>query len=190
MLIQVPNTRIASTGWQLGAPWRRKYLVGDRIPYAFRQAIVAPNGEREALKLFHFSPNEFDHADLMDPVFLLQLDYFRECCGFPLKVTDDARTWEEHRALYRDTPLDEIPRGSAHLAVSDPQRDHGLATAVDLRARPHGHVQRATMTWVALEFHRIGIWPLLGLIVETRHHHIDHLQNPAKRPWFDIGVSR
>lgn len=45
----------------------------------------------QGVTLRYFAPVEFDHAPLMDPVFLGIIDEWRHRCGFPIRVLDDAR---------------------------------------------------------------------------------------------------
>jgi len=146
----------------------------------------------EGLELEFFSPIEFDHPDWMDPAFLVDLDELRRQCGFPIRITDDARNEVEMARLYgpdRNTWPD-----SAH--VYRPGRylvrcvDMKPAAAVTFEERERKEiilVNRATA------FYESGRWPCFGIIIETRHFHFDDYNWPgrrARRPLLSIGVSK
>ena len=77
-----------------------------------------------------FGPSEFDHPDLMDPTFLQDLDRLRMRCGFPLKITDDARNQQDLNRIYaREIAKGQsYPTTSSHLHV-----DNTLVRSVDLK---------------------------------------------------------
>lgn len=142
-----------------------------------------------------FSPREFDHPELIDPNFVLALDRIRLRCGFPIKVNDDARTWEEHTALYADEIAagDPFPTESAHLHDT-PTSDPTPVRAVDIRpaGRHDTPINRMRLLFEILRLHFIdGLFPNLGLIVETGHIHVDDCERLAdSRPYLGVGVSR
>ena len=50
--------------------------------------------------LRNFSPAEFDRPELMDGLWLIDLDDYRSACGFGIKITDDARNNVDMSRLY------------------------------------------------------------------------------------------
>ena len=71
-----------------------------------------------------FSPSEFDHPELMDQLFLKDLDRLRMRCGFPLKINDDARTQEDLERIYAKEIAkgQSYPKTSSHLHLTSPVR--------------------------------------------------------------------
>ena len=54
-----------------------------------------------------FAEREFTHPELMDPDFLGDLDKLRMRCGFPLTITNDARSQQDLERIYAE----EIAKG-------------------------------------------------------------------------------
>lgn len=168
--------------------------------------LALPSGDHEwphqGVMLNHFGTDEFDHPEFMDREFLLQLDYFRECCGFAVKVLDDARTMEEQRALYRKEIRKEEERGlpegtlwpsdSSHLVIhADDLMIEHFAAAVDARPLHPTEERQLLFDWLIVEFHRKGIWPLLGKGTYDSHWHIDNTARlSGRRPAFWTGMSK
>jgi hypothetical protein len=144
-----------------------------------------------------FSPSEFDHPDLMDPTFLQDLDRLRMRCGFPLRVTDDARNQEDLDRIYAREIAKSLPypTTSSHLHIRDT-----LVRAVDIKpAIPHSNdssdlnleERELELTHQILKLWKDGKWQHLGLGLETGHFHIDDTPRlGAKRPAFWVAVSR
>ena len=143
-----------------------------------------------------FSPSEFDHPELMDQLFLKDLDRLRMRCGFPLKINDDARTQEDLERIYAKEIAkgQSYPKPSSHLHLTSPVR------AVDIEPSiPHpGDGSELTLEERELELSyqillmwKQGKWAHLGLGMETGHWHIDDTPRLAeKRPAFWVAVSR
>ena len=143
-----------------------------------------------------FSPSEFDHPELMDQLFLKDLDRLRMRCGFPLKINDDARTQEDLERIYAKEIAkgQSDPKTSSHLHLTSPVR------AVDIEPSiPHpGDGSELTLEERELELSyqillmwKQGKWAHLGLGMETGHWHIDDTPRLAeKRPAFWVAVSR
>jgi hypothetical protein len=144
-----------------------------------------------------YAPEEFDHPDLMDSGFLQELDKLRMRCGFPLKITDDARDQEDLERIYASEIAKgkDYPRNSAHLAL-----DGAKARAVDIKPstpRPGDgsdltlDERELELTYQIMRMWKEGVWPKLGLGIETAHFHIDDTPRlGAKRPAFWVAVSR
>jgi len=151
----------------------------------------------QGFSLQFFSPSEFDRPELMDPTFLQDLDRLRMRCGFPLKVTDDARNQEDLNRIYaREIAKgQDYPRDSAHLHTGDT-----LVRAVDVKpAIPRSNdgsdlsleERELELSYEILRLWKDGKWPKLGLGIETGHWHIDDTPRLAgKRPAFWVSVSR
>lgn len=152
-----------------------------------------------------FHPDEFDHPELMDPSFIRDLDHLRMRCGFPITITDDARTDGELRALYareiakdaeRGLPygyswpsdsahayVDETPVRAADMKPSVPRDDDGCALSLEER--------ELALNFEITRMWEEGRWKKLGLGVETAHWHVDDTPRlGARRPAFWVGVSR
>ena len=153
-----------------------------------------------------FSPREFDHPELMDPSFIGDLDTVRMRCGFPVDITDDARTREELEALYAEEILKDQeagqpygwswPEDSAHAVgeggelvrcvdckPSLPKPGDGSNLSLERRQLKLNHELG--------RMHDEGRWPKLGLGVETAHWHADDTPRLGpKRPAFWVAVSR
>jgi len=147
-----------------------------------------------------FSPDEFDHPDLMDPGYIKNLDMLRMRCGFAVRINDDARTRAELEHLYRKEIAkgQKWPSDSAHAG----EDEHGeplpqAVRASDIEPVPGSH---PTLTYEEMELELLyqilrmwkeGHWPKLGLGVETGHLHVDDTPRlGAKRPAFWVAVSR
>ena len=143
-----------------------------------------------------FSPSEFDHPELMDQLFLKDLDRLRMRCGFPLKINDDARTQEDLERIYAK----EIAKGQSYPKTSSHLHITSLVRAVDIEPSiPHpGDGSELTLEERELELSyqillmwKQGKWAHLGLGMETGHWHIDDTPRLAeKRPAFWVAVSR
>lgn len=140
--------------------------------------------EWQDLELRYFHPREFDHPAQMNRDFLLRLDELRHRCGFAIVILDDARTKAEHDRLYRA----EIARGE-----SPPDSSHLRGCAVDCRPATPSERSEIQLVNVATGMYLEGEWPGLGLLIETRHFHLDsdpHLIQTNRRPYIAPGVSR
>ena len=157
-----------------------------------------------ASRFFH--PKEFDHPELMDPDYIGGLDLLRGRCGFPLDITDDARTREELEALYAEEILKDQeaglpygaswPEDSAHAVGEDGE----LVRAADLKPTLPRSGDGSGLTLEERQLRLTGQiylmydeehWPKLGLGIETAHWHIDDTPRlGAKRPAFWVAVSR
>lgn len=80
----------------------------------------------------HFSSDEFDHPDKMDPNFLRKLDIARELAGRPFILTSDLRP--------------------------DERSAHSSGTAVDIRASSGAERWAIVMAALRAGFTRIGIY--------------------------------
>lgn len=156
-----------------------------------------------------FSPREFDHPELMDPAFIGDLDTLRMRCGFPIDITDDARTREELEALYAEEIMKDHeaglpygtswPEDSAHspMEVDDvlilvracdakptlPRDGDGCALTLEQR--------QLKLNYEIGRMHEDGHWPKMGLGVETAHWHMDDTPRlGSRRPAFWVAVSR
>ena len=153
--------------------------------------------ETQKIELEFFGPHEFDHPDLMDGSFLQDCELVRMRCGFPIEVTDDARSKEEHELLYaREISKGEhYPTESAHLVVEEilvrcidwkpaiPRANDGCDLTLDQR--------EIRLTYEITRMEIEGRWKHLGLIIETGHWHTDDTPRlGARRPMFSVGVSR
>lgn len=128
------------------------------------------------IRVEFFSPNEFDHPEMMNGSFLLGLDRWRALCGFPIYITGDGRTEEEHRRLYTPNPA--------------PDSAHPKGLAVDCKLPQEGK-KRLLMMKYAIQLYEENVWPYLGLEVATRHIHVENYRNPAfDRPTVWAGVSK
>jgi hypothetical protein len=148
-------------------------------------------------ELEYFSPGEFDHPELMDPLFLADLDRLREACGFALTITDDARDQADLDRIYAREIAKGVPypRDSAHLYLEGGP----LVRAVDLKpGTPRAgdgstltlEERELELTHQILKFWGTG-WEHLGLGIESAHWHIDDTPRlEAKRPAFWVAVSR
>ena len=144
-----------------------------------------------------FAPSEFDRPELMDPTFLQDLDRLRMRCGFPLKITDDARNQEDLNRIYaREIAKGQpYPTTSSHLHLGDI-----LVRSVDIKpAIPNSNDGSALsleereleLSYQVLRLWKGGRWPKLGFGIETGHFHIDDTPRlGAKRPAFWVAVSR
>lgn len=149
------------------------------------------------VSLEFFGPSEFDKPELMDPGFLRELDTLRMRCGFPLRITDDARDQEDLERIYaREIAINKpYPKTSSHLGL-----DGVLARAVDIKPsvpRPHDgsdltlEERELELTYQVLRLWKEGTWKHLGLGIETGHFHVDDTPRlGAKRPAFWVAVSR
>jgi hypothetical protein len=151
----------------------------------------------QGFSLQFFAPSEFDRPELMDPTFLQDLDRLRMRCGFPLKITDDARNQEDLDRIYAREIAKNLPypTTSSHLHIGDT-----LVRAVDIKpAIPHSNdtsdlnleERELELTHQILKLWDDGQWQHLGLGIETGHFHIDDTPRlGAKRPAFWVAVSR
>lgn len=148
-------------------------------------------------KLNFFSPSEFDRPELMDPGFLHELDTLRERCGFPLTINDDARNTEDLERIYAR----EIAKGQSYPKTSSHLATHGiLVRAVDLEPtlpRPNDgsdlplEQREIELSYQILRMWKKGVWPNLGIGIETGHWHVDDTPRLGlKRPAFWVAVSR
>jgi hypothetical protein len=151
----------------------------------------------QRISLEHFSPAEFDHHELMDPDFLKDLDTLRMRCGFPIDITDDARTTAEHERLYereiakgqhypKESPhlsLDKILVRCADMKPTAPSPKDGCVLSLEER--------ELRFTYEVLRLHLEGRWKYLGLGIETKHWHVDDTPRlGSKRPAFWVAASR
>tara|TARA_B100000749_G_scaffold198609_1_gene154676 strand:+ start:74 stop:547 length:474 start_codon:yes stop_codon:yes gene_type:complete len=151
----------------------------------------------QGFSLQFFSPAEFDRPELMDPTFLQDLDRLRMRCGFPLKITDDARNQEDLNRIYAREIAKGLsyPTTSAHLHI-----DSTLVRSVDIKPavpRPGDgsdltlEERELEISYQVLRLWKDGQWPKLGFGIETGHWHIDDTPRLAdKRPAFWVAVSR
>tara|TARA_R100000152_G_C6736725_1_gene160820 strand:- start:18 stop:488 length:471 start_codon:yes stop_codon:yes gene_type:complete len=151
----------------------------------------------QGFTLKYFSPSEFDRPKLMDPDFLRDLDNLRHRCGFPLSINDDARNTEDLERIYAKEIAkgQSYPKTSSHLHMDDT-----LVRAVDIEPSvPKSsdgselslEERELELTHQILRMWKEGIWPNLGLGLETAHWHIDDTPRlEAKRPAFWVAVSR
>lgn len=140
--------------------------------------------EWQDIELRYFHPREFDHPEMMAPAFLQRLDELRHRCGFAIIILDDGRTKAEHDRLYRA----EIARGG-HV----PDSAHLRGCAADLRPATPSETSEIQLVHEATGMFVDGSWPGLGLLIETRHFHIDHdphLIDTNRRPFVAPGISR
>ena len=144
-----------------------------------------------------FSPSEFDRPELMDPTFLQDLDRLRMRCGFPLKITDDARNQDDLNRIYAR----EIAKGQGYPTTSSHLYLGGLLVrAVDIKpAIPNSYdgsgltleERELELTHQVLKLWDEAVWPHLGLGIETGHWHVDDTPRlGSKRPAFWVAVSR
>lgn len=136
-----------------------------------------------------FAEREFTHPELMDPDFLGDLDKLRMRCGFPLTITNDARSQQDLERIYAEEIAkgQPYPTDSAHLYIATPVRAVDLKPAIadDLEER------QLELTYQILRMRDDGTWPNLGLGIETAHWHIDDTPRlGAKRPAFWVAVSK
>jgi len=144
-----------------------------------------------------FDVREFDHPELMDPNFIKDLDLLRERCGFGIKILDDARTESDLRRLYkREIELGlPWPKDSAHLFIHNQ-----LVRAVDFRPLyptigdgcdlPYEGRELILVSEI-IRMYKDRTWINLGLIVETKHIHVDDCPRIAsRRPLLSTGESR
>jgi len=137
------------------------------------------------ITLEHFKPEEFSRPELMDGEFLRDLDTLRERCGFGLRVTSDARSVEQQATLYAHDS-DKVP-SSAHLDIGNvPVR------CVDVVPVNNTERNQLKLTYEILRLWSEGVWPKLGLGVETAHWHIDDTPRlgAKKRPAFWVAASK
>ena len=118
-------------------------------------------------------------------------------CGFPLKITDDARNQEDLNRIYaREIAKGQpYPTTSSHLHLGDI-----LVRSVDIKpAIPNSNDGSALsleereleLSYQVLKLWKDGKWPKLGFGIETGHFHIDDTPRlGAKRPAFWVAVSR
>ena len=151
----------------------------------------------QGFSLQFFSSSEFDRPELMDPTFLQDLDRLRMRCGFPLKITDDARNQEDLNRIYaRELAKGQsYPTTSAHLHINNT-----LVRSVDLKPAVPSEDDGSPLTleerelelsYQVLKLWKDGQWPKLGFGIETGHWHIDDTPRLAnKRPAFWVAVSR
>jgi hypothetical protein len=152
---------------------------------------------KQDVNLRHFSPAEFDRPELMDGLWLIDLDDYRSACDFGLRVTDDARNDADMTRLYgadASTHPD-----SAHLyhpeGINLPEY---LVRCADLKPSAVGSLEEREhkeliMVHHAIQFYIDGRWPCFMLELATRHIHIDDYQwkgRRARRPNIFPGVSR
>ncbi len=152
------------------------------------------------VNLRNFSPAEFDRPELMDGLFLTDLDDLRSLCGFALRITDDARNNVDMARIYGDEHA-KWP-DSAHLWHPERTGPDGLpeylVRAVDLKpagAQTFEEREEKELTLVhhAIGFHLDGRWKNIGLELATRHIHLDDFVwdgRRARRPTIFPGVSR
>ena len=143
-----------------------------------------------AITLQFFSPSEFKHPTLMDPRFLKDLDKLRMHCGFPLTITNDARSQKDLERIYavEIAKGQDYPTDSAHLYIP-PE----LVRAVDLKPAIADDLEerQLELTFQILRLRDDGTWPNLGLGIETAHWHIDDTPRlEGKRPAFWVAVSK
>lgn len=155
--------------------------------------------EPQGIDLEHFSPKEFDRPELMDGGFLKELDTVRMRCGFPLRVTDDARNQEDLERIYAAEIAmgKDYPKESAHLYKRGPiqaNRDAVPVRAVDIKPAPPKADDGCALTYPErcleldyqiLRMWKEGKWKHLGLGYETAHNHVDDtprlgLRRPAR----------
>lgn len=146
------------------------------------------------IDLEYFSPDEFNHPELLEVTFLRDLDTLRMRCGFPLRVTSDGRTLEELENLYAKEIAKGLPwpAESSHVAL-----DGHLVRACDLKpvwtkgaARTLDEME-LELTYQVLKLWKEGRWPHLGLGIETGHWHVDDTPRlGSKRPSFWVAISR
>lgn len=144
-----------------------------------------------------FSPKEFDHPELMDPGWIMDLDTLRMRCGFPIDMRDDARSPEEHAELYsvEIAKGEPYPTESAHLWKPDfPVRAGDLKPSVP-RAGDGCELnldeREIKLTGEIVRMHAEGKWPSLGLGIETGHWHVDDTPRLGPlRPKFWVAISR
>ena len=142
------------------------------------------------ITLQFFSPREFTHASLMDPDFLKDLDTLRMRCGFPLTITNDARSQKDLERIYavEIAKGQSYPKDSAHLYIPPT-----LVRAVDLKPVVADDLEerQLELTFQILVMRDDGTWRHLGLGIETAHWHIDDTPRLAeKRPAFWVAVSK
>ena len=146
--------------------------------------------------LKHFGPGEFKYPTLMDEGFLQDLDDLREGCGFPLTITDSARTQKDLERIYaREIARGEsYPTDSAHLFTKgNPVRAVDLKPAIpkpgdgsglDLEERELELTYQIMLMWK-------GVWDNCGVGIETAHWHIDDCTRlSGRRPAFWVAVSK
>lgn len=134
------------------------------------------------VELRWFAPQEFDHPELMQPRFLWLIDEWRHRAGVPVIVTDDARTIEEHRYLYRDR----IARGEPV-----PNSSHLRGCALDYKTT--GTDARFALLWSLTSMWKEGLWLAPGFEIATSHDHVDEdpvLRAAGRRPALFTGVSK
>jgi hypothetical protein len=148
--------------------------------------------------LKHFAMKEFKCPGLMDVGFLKDLDGLRDGCGFPLRITDSARTMADLARIYAKEIAkgESYPTNSAHLYKGD---GDDLVRAVDLKpAIPTAsdgcelnlEGREMELTFQIMLMHK-GIWDHCGVGIETAHWHVDDCKRLAhKRPAFWIAASR
>tara|TARA_R110000744_G_scaffold249495_1_gene365745 strand:+ start:425 stop:904 length:480 start_codon:yes stop_codon:yes gene_type:complete len=147
--------------------------------------------------LKHFGPGEFKYSTLMDENFLKDLDDLREGCGFPLTITDSARTQQDLERIYaREIARGEsYPTDSAHLfKPGEPVRAVDIKPAIPKARDGSGltlEKREMELTYQILLMYKQGIWKYCGLGLETAHWHIDDCKRlGSKRPAFWIAVSK
>lgn len=134
------------------------------------------------VELLHFSSTEFRHPELMRRGFLIIINEWRERCGFPIPVTNDARTPEEHLDIYQADIL-------AGKRVAPPISAHPEGLAIDTKYLASS--KRVTMAREALKMNEEGLWPFLGLEIATKHIHVENFDHPLyPRPTIWAGVSK
>lgn len=138
------------------------------------------------LELTHFETFEFDRPEKIHGPLLRRLDRVRHLCGFPIRVTSDARTEEDLIRIY----------GSLEEATDSPHqvRSDGWAHAVDVQ--PAGelafgefHRRKAMIYHHAFQIYLQGDWERQGLELGTSHVHLDN-DPKLKRPYWWGGRSR
>ena len=115
--------------------------------------------------LKYFKPNEFSHAETIDPMLAKQLDEMRSIYNAPIYITGS----------YRDST--DGPRTSAHTIGS-----HGFWQAVDIRCSDsEGRFLLVSAAYLA-GFRRIGVY--------DRHIHIDVAEEGFDQDVMWMGVSK
>jgi hypothetical protein len=150
----------------------------------------------QGFTLKYFAMNEFKYPGLMDVEFLKDLDDLREGCGFPLRITDSARTTEDLERIYAKEIArgESYPTDSAHL-----YKEGSLVRAVDLKPAIPKEGDGSTLSLEEREMELTyqimlmykGVWDNCGVGIETAHWHIDDCTRlKDRRPAFWIAASK
>ncbi len=149
------------------------------------------------VNLRHFSPVEFDRPELMCGLFLIDFDDLRSECGFPLRITDDARDRVDMTRLYG--PNSARWPDSAHLYRTESgEMPEYLVRCLDFK--PAGGLSFAErehreliVVHRGISFYESGRWPCFGFELATAHIHFDDYfwkGRTARRPTIFPGVSK